>query len=165
MLAFQNRREDGEKCGEAPSEANGGKEDRIRHLTIADNAEPRVECDAHDEESRRDVTDVDEEALTEAPTGGALDFTQLKPMEANDEAESLHHISQGEIVDQDHILVVAHKGAVVLAPSDHTVRDEAEKDDSRQDRDQGEGANCREPTLKEGREVGVDCHAESTREA
>lgn len=133
MFALQDRSQDGEKPSEAPNEGDNAKEDIVRHLPIPHNAEPRVKSDGQDEECRGDIANVNEETLTEAPIGVAINLATLQPVPANDEAASLHQVSQGEVVDEDYVLVVADEGAVVLAPSDHAVADEAEEADRRED--------------------------------
>jgi len=70
---------------------------------------------------------VNEEALTKAPVGVAVNLAALEPMEANDEAQSLHQISQRQVVDENDVLIQADIGTVVLAGGNQTVADEAEE--------------------------------------
>jgi len=106
---------------------------------------------------------VNQEALTEAPTGVAVNLTALKPMPADDEAKRLHQISQCQVVDENDILVQSNKGTVALAPGDHAIADEGKEADCGEDGNQSKSTNCRKTAIEERREVRIDAARGSAR--
>jgi len=144
-----------QQSSEDPDEGHAIKKGSKPERSVLDHTVPRVDGNGQNEECRGDVSDVNEKALTEAPVRLTVDLTELKPVEADNEAQCLHQVGQGQVVDEDNILIVADEGAVMLAPSDHAVADKRKQTTCRNHRDKSEDSNGWETSLKERREVGI----------
>lgn len=144
---MQRRTQDGQEEGEPPGSNDHHQKVIIRDPLPAHDAPPSVKRNQQDEETARDVADVDEPSLREARRRRSHQLAFRQPVEAEDEAERLLQVGEEELVDEDDVLVVSDVGAVVATPEDHAEGDPYQQDGGRDDRQESEGSYAVEAFL------------------
>lgn len=147
----------GEKNGKGPGQHDEDDAQPVAEAIALDRAEERMRGDEEDEESRRDIADVEEPALGKALGRRGEDGFFFDPVEGQDEGQGLLKIGQEKIDNQQDILIldmsvrtssrmektnVANVCLIVLPPGDEPASYKAEEGEGRESRhaaDNGQG--------------------------
>ncbi|EKG11752.1 hypothetical protein MPH_11246 [Macrophomina phaseolina MS6] len=139
---MQRRPHDRQQQRNHPNNHRANQKHPERQLPPLHDAEKGVQRDRKHKHAAGDIADLHQPRLAEASAAGRQHLALVDPVEGDEEGQRLLQVRQQQVVDQQHVLVVADVAAVVLAPRDQPVRyprQQRQRRDHRQQREDADG--------------------------